>query len=216
MWPDRRSKTLYLLPLSGTWSGTFEHVYSTPTTHHWLLTPWKHREKGVCKTVIRLRMVSGKWIWHKLTLPTSWQDWFYSIPRMRSRLQVQSSWAGCVRPIRGDSQGCGPSMGVGSCWDTANIGTERSTTATTSSFKLTVSQLKTGRRDVVIACLLGAKEFGYATAPLLAMGCIMMRKCHLKWSEHLPHRHCHPRWGTQTQNFLVNLSMLSTTWCFLP
>ncbi len=38
--------------------------------------------------------------------------------------------------------------------------------------------LKTGR-DVVIGALLGADEFGFATAPLVAMGCIMMRKCHL-------------------------------------
>lgn len=42
----------------------------------------------------------------------------------------------------------------------------------------TDGQLKTGR-DVAIACLLGAEEFGFATAPLIAMGCIMMRKCHL-------------------------------------
>ncbi len=39
-------------------------------------------------------------------------------------------------------------------------------------------QLKTGR-DVAIACLLGAEEFGFATAPLVASGCIMMRVCHL-------------------------------------
>jgi len=39
-------------------------------------------------------------------------------------------------------------------------------------------QLKTGR-DVAIASLLGADEFGFATAPLVALGCIMMRKCHL-------------------------------------
>jgi glutamate synthase (NADPH/NADH) large chain len=38
--------------------------------------------------------------------------------------------------------------------------------------------LKTGR-DVVIAALLGAEEFGFATAPLITLGCIMMRKCHL-------------------------------------
>ena len=38
--------------------------------------------------------------------------------------------------------------------------------------------LKTGR-DVVIAALLGADEFGFSTAPLIASGCIMMRKCHL-------------------------------------
>src|ERR1041385_6710697 len=39
-------------------------------------------------------------------------------------------------------------------------------------------QLKTGR-DVAIAALLGAEEFGFATAPLVASGCIMMRVCHL-------------------------------------
>ena len=39
-------------------------------------------------------------------------------------------------------------------------------------------QLKTGR-DVAVACLLGAEEFGFATAPLVASGCIMMRACHL-------------------------------------
>jgi glutamate synthase (NADPH/NADH) large chain len=42
----------------------------------------------------------------------------------------------------------------------------------------TDGQLKTGR-DVVIACLLGAEEFGFSTAPLITLGCIMMRKCHL-------------------------------------
>lgn len=39
-------------------------------------------------------------------------------------------------------------------------------------------QMKTGR-DVVAAALLGAEEFGFATAPLVTQGCIMMRKCHL-------------------------------------
>ncbi len=39
-------------------------------------------------------------------------------------------------------------------------------------------KLQTGR-DVVIAALLGAEEFGFSTAPLVALGCIMMRKCHL-------------------------------------
>jgi glutamate synthase domain-containing protein 2/glutamate synthase domain-containing protein 1/glutamate synthase domain-containing protein 3 len=42
----------------------------------------------------------------------------------------------------------------------------------------TDGKLQTGR-DVVIAALLGAEEFGFATAPLITMGCIMMRKCHL-------------------------------------
>lgn len=42
----------------------------------------------------------------------------------------------------------------------------------------TDGQLRTGR-DVAIACLLGAEEWGFATTPLIAMGCIMMRKCHV-------------------------------------
>lgn len=42
----------------------------------------------------------------------------------------------------------------------------------------TDGQLRTGR-DVVLAALLGADEFGFATAPLIALGCVMMRKCHL-------------------------------------
>ena len=39
-------------------------------------------------------------------------------------------------------------------------------------------QLRTGF-DVVVAALLGADEFGFSTAPLIVMGCTMMRKCHL-------------------------------------
>src|SRR5690606_20765617 len=39
-------------------------------------------------------------------------------------------------------------------------------------------QLKTGR-DVMIAALLGAEEYGFATAPLVVSGCVMMRVCHL-------------------------------------
>ena len=42
----------------------------------------------------------------------------------------------------------------------------------------TDGQIKTGR-DVAIAALLGAEEYGFATAPLITMGCIMLRKCHL-------------------------------------
>ncbi|KAI9225495.1 MAG: NADH/NADPH, small subunit of glutamate synthase [Piptocephalis tieghemiana] len=42
----------------------------------------------------------------------------------------------------------------------------------------TDGQLRTGW-DVAVACLLGAEEWGFATAPLIAVGCIMMRKCHL-------------------------------------
>ena len=45
----------------------------------------------------------------------------------------------------------------------------------------TDGQMKTGR-DVAVAALLGAEEFGFATAPLVVLGCIMMRVCH---HEHL-------------------------------
>ena len=42
----------------------------------------------------------------------------------------------------------------------------------------TDGQLRTGY-DVLVAALLGADEVGFATAPLIVMGCTMMRKCHL-------------------------------------
>src|SRR6202034_1418481 len=42
----------------------------------------------------------------------------------------------------------------------------------------TDGQIKTGR-DVIVAACLGAEEYGFSTAPLIAIGCIMMRKCHL-------------------------------------
>ena len=42
----------------------------------------------------------------------------------------------------------------------------------------TDGQLKTGR-DIAVAALLGAEEYGFATAPLITIGCIMMRKCHM-------------------------------------
>lgn len=42
----------------------------------------------------------------------------------------------------------------------------------------TDGKLMTGR-DVVMAALLGAEEFGFATAPLVVLGCVMMRACHL-------------------------------------
>ena len=41
----------------------------------------------------------------------------------------------------------------------------------------TDGQMRTGR-DIVIAALLGAEEFGFGTASLVTMGCVMMRKCH--------------------------------------
>eukprot|EP00095_Tigriopus_kingsejongensis_P009015 maker-scaffold2028_size22368-snap-gene-0.0 protein:Tk09015 transcript:maker-scaffold2028_size22368-snap-gene-0.0-mRNA-1 annotation:"glutamate synthase" len=69
-------------------------------------------------------------------------------------------------------------------------------------------QLKTGR-DVAIAALLGAEEFGFATAPLVASGCIMMRKCHLNT--------CPVGIATQDKelrkNFKGTPEHILTTWC---
>ena len=66
-------------------------------------------------------------------------------------------------------------------------------------------QMKTGR-DIAVAALLGAEEFGFATAPLITLGCIMMRKCHTNTcpvgiaTQVRPHRNAavgRPRWATQ-------------------
>src|SRR3712207_2891334 len=57
----------------------------------------------------------------------------------------------------------------------------------------TDGQLKTGR-DVVIAALLGAEEFGFSTAPLIVEGCIMMRKCH-RSEERRVGKECRSRWS---------------------
>ena len=55
----------------------------------------------------------------------------------------------------------------------------------------TDGQMKTGR-DVIVAALLGAEEYGFATAPLVVSGCIMMRVCHL---DTCPGRRRHPEPG---------------------
>ena len=57
----------------------------------------------------------------------------------------------------------------------------RHSSSTTCAARVVVEtdgQLKTGR-DLAVAALLGAEEFGFATSPLVALGCIMMRVCHL-------------------------------------
>ncbi len=51
-------------------------------------------------------------------------------------------------------------------------------------------------RDVVMAAILGAEEYGFATAPLVVLGCVMMRACHLDT--------CPVGVATQTQNFAKN------------
>ena len=66
-------------------------------------------------------------------------------------------------------------VGAGSGRDAADAGAE----PLRSRIRVQADgQMKTGR-DVVIGALLGADEFGFATAPLVVEGCIMMRKCHL-------------------------------------
>ena len=71
--------------------------------------------------------------------------------------------------------------GAGVPWEIGLAETQQTLMLNDLRSRITVEvdgQMKTGR-DVVIAALLGADEFGFSTAPLIAMGCVMMRVCHL-------------------------------------
>ncbi len=71
--------------------------------------------------------------------------------------------------------------GAGIPWEIGLAETQQTLMLNDLRSRITVEvdgQMKTGR-DVVVAALLGADEFGFSTAPLIAMGCIMMRVCHL-------------------------------------
>jgi glutamate synthase domain-containing protein 2/glutamate synthase domain-containing protein 1/glutamate synthase domain-containing protein 3 len=71
--------------------------------------------------------------------------------------------------------------GAGMPWEIGLAETQQTLMLNDLRSRITVEvdgQMKTGR-DVVVAALLGADEFGFSTAPLIAMGCIMMRVCHL-------------------------------------
>ncbi|MEP6906255.1 MAG: glutamate synthase-related protein, partial [Gemmatimonadales bacterium] len=88
--------------------------------------------------------------------------------------------------ISGDSGGTGASplssiMRAGIPWELGLAETQQTLVINDLRGRVrlqTDGQLKTGR-DVVVAALLGADEFGFATAPLIVEGCVMMRKCHL-------------------------------------
>ncbi|MFL5566120.1 MAG: glutamate synthase large subunit, partial [Gemmatimonadaceae bacterium] len=88
--------------------------------------------------------------------------------------------------ISGDSGGTGASplssiMRAGSPWELGLAETQQTLVMNGLRGRVrlqTDGQLKTGR-DVVVAAMLGADEFGFATAPLIVQGCVMMRKCHL-------------------------------------
>ncbi len=72
-------------------------------------------------------------------------------------------------------------QGAGIPWEIGLAETQQTLLLNDLRSRITVEvdgQMKTGR-DVVVAALLGADEFGFSTAPLIAMGCIMMRVCHL-------------------------------------
>ena len=70
---------------------------------------------------------------------------------------------------------CRFALGDRACRDAADAGAER---FARTHCRQVDGGLRTGR-DVAIGAILGADEFGFATAPLIALGCIMMRKCHL-------------------------------------
>jgi len=88
--------------------------------------------------------------------------------------------------ISGDSGGTGASplssiMRAGIPWELGLAETQQTLVINNLRGRVrlqTDGQLKTGR-DVVVAAMLGADEFGFATAPLIVEGCVMMRKCHL-------------------------------------
>jgi glutamate synthase (NADPH/NADH) large chain len=88
--------------------------------------------------------------------------------------------------ISGDSGGTGASplssiMRAGIPWELGLAETQQTLVINGLRGRVrlqTDGQLKTGR-DVVVAAMLGADEFGFATAPLIVEGCVMMRKCHL-------------------------------------
>ena len=88
--------------------------------------------------------------------------------------------------ISGDSGGTGASplssiMRAGTPWELGLAETQQTLVINGLRGRVrlqTDGQLKTGR-DVVVAALLGADEFGFSTAPLIVEGCVMMRKCHL-------------------------------------
>jgi glutamate synthase (NADPH/NADH) large chain len=88
--------------------------------------------------------------------------------------------------IAGHDGGTGASpwssiMHAGTPWELGLAETQQTLVANRLRGRIAVQvdgQMKTGR-DVVIGALLGADEFGFATAPLVVEGCIMMRKCHL-------------------------------------
>lgn len=88
--------------------------------------------------------------------------------------------------ISGDSGGTGASplssiQHAGTPWELGLAETHQTLTLNGLRSRVRIEtdgQMRTGR-DVAIAALLGAEEFGFATAPLVVQGCIMMRKCHL-------------------------------------
>jgi glutamate synthase domain-containing protein 2/glutamate synthase domain-containing protein 1/glutamate synthase domain-containing protein 3 len=112
--------------------------------------------------------------------------------KLVSEVGVGTVAAGCAKAnadhvtISGHDGGTGASpqssiQAAGIPWEIGLAETQQTLLLNDLRSRITVEvdgQMKTGR-DVVIAALLGADEFGFSTAPLIAMGCIMMRVCHL-------------------------------------
>jgi glutamate synthase domain-containing protein 2/glutamate synthase domain-containing protein 1/glutamate synthase domain-containing protein 3 len=112
--------------------------------------------------------------------------------KLVSEVGVGTVAAGCAKAnadhvtISGHDGGTGASpqssiQGAGVPWEIGLAETQQTLLLNDLRSRITVEvdgQMKTGR-DVVIGALLGADEFGFSTAPLIAMGCIMMRVCHL-------------------------------------
>jgi len=112
--------------------------------------------------------------------------------KLVSEVGVGTVAAGCAKAnadhvtISGHDGGTGASpqssiLHAGIPWEIGLAETQQTLLLNDLRSRITVEvdgQMKTGR-DVVVAALLGADEFGFSTAPLIALGCIMMRVCHL-------------------------------------
>ena len=94
------------------------------------------------------------------------------------QLRVQCTRAACTEPNARGGQAGGCVAGLP--WELGLAETHQVLVANDLRGRTVLQadgQLRTGR-DLAVAALLGAEEFGFATAPLITMGCIMMRKCH--------------------------------------
>jgi len=112
-------------------------------------------------------------------------SWFPKRGSVRSQLESRSSKADVIL-ISGHDGGTGASplsslKHAGTPWEIGLAEAQQTLMLNDMRGRVVLQvdgQMKTGR-DIIIAALLGAEEFGFATAPMVVSGCILMRVCHL-------------------------------------